>query len=422
MTLSTSLTETFLQYKLSNAVQIKDQKNGGCHVIHKISNKVFSLGTAESTIIKYFTENATCVNDNKNIVDEKFATAVVHYLTKRDILLAKDKNLENSFNVYSQEPPILGQGCNLFELKQHDSCFIGMPYGNGNINGSGCDRAPSAVRSWMQSNGFNYKNLIKDCHLSKYLRIDKEVDFSSLQTMLKNKKLQDVGNFYIYPYEDNSKIFQRISKLSKSLATKAITPIFFGGDHSISYPILQGLNEVYDDIYLIHIDAHTDRYHSDVDQIHINSSVNHHGNFLSKSLKTLKSIKHVHQLGVRGMNNIGTTSHAKITSLGIGELLSTFGSNQSISLAIPDNANVYLSLDVDVLEPSVFPATNSPIPGGLQYHELLGVLAEILDGKKLIGADLVEFNPERDPQGISHQIFTELLLFVANFTGRISHV
>ena len=88
-----------------------------------------------------------------------------------------------------------------------------------------------------------------------------------------------------------------------------------------------------------------------------------------------------------------------------------------IFLGIPENAKIYLSLDVDVLDPAVFPATNSPVVGGLQYHELLTMLSLILKDRALLGADIVEFNPTIDNQEISHQIFSEILLFIANFVG-----
>lgn len=421
MTLSMLSSNEISQYQLSSAVSITEQQNGGCLVKHKISNKAFSLGPAECQAIKYFTENVSSSNDDTSAVNEQLLSAVIKYLAERDILVIKGQTLNNTFSVYPQALKILEQGCNLFELKPQDACFIGIPYSNGNANGSGCDKAPLAIREWMKGRGFHHKNLIKDYQLNKYLRIDQNVDFTPLQQRLSKNQLHDVGDFYIYPYEDNSKIFDRLKSLSHKLATKNVTPIFFGGDHSVSYPILQGLNDKYDNIYVIHIDAHTDRYHSEVDQLHIDSSVNHHGNFLSKSLNTLDNIKHVYQYGIRGINNIGTSIHPKVTSLGIGELLSMIEDKSNKILSIPAGANVYLSLDVDVLDPSVFPATNSPIPGGLLYHELLSLLAIVLNGQNLIGADLVEFNPARDRQEISHQIFSELMIYIANFIGDINH-
>ena len=159
-------------------------------------------------------------------------------------------------------------------------------------------------------------------------------------------------------------------------------------------------------------------YHSSIDEIYGIHCVNHHGNFLTKCVREIDQLVHVHQFGIRGINNLGSPSNSKITTHGIRDVLDLIQTGDTTEiLNIPDGANVYLSLDVDVLDPAVFPATNSPVVGGLQYHELLTLLSLILRDIKLIGADLVEFNPTKDKQEVSHQIFSEVLLLLSNFVG-----
>lgn len=410
-----ALTEALNKYKLSEAVMVLPRESGKCLVRHKVTNKEFLLGAAEAKVVNSFNDEQQLADG----LDEKFVESVVRYLGNKAILIEKEQEYCNSLNVFSQPFGILDCNANFYELKNSDICFVGVPYSKGNHSGGGCDKATNAIRSWMKSRGLHHKSITNGQEdITQFIRSDVPLSFEPLRAKLEAKRLVDIGDFYFYPYEDNSDIFAKLTQLSQHFSERNIAPIYFGGDHSISYPLLKGVSQSKQDFYLIHIDAHTDQYHTQVDELYGRHSVNHHGNFLTKCLDELANLKHVYQFGVRGMNNLGTTKHPKVTSFAIQEVMQILQDQQCEQLLdIPAGANVYLSLDVDVLDPAVFPATNSPVAGGLQYHELLGLLALLLAERHLLAADVVEFNPGIDSNGISHQIFSEILLFIANFVG-----
>ncbi len=414
MTLSTPIKSVLEQFKLSDAISVLARDEGKCLVRHNITQKEFVLGAKEAQVVKYFSEHQALPEDTNT----HFVQQVIRYLNDKAILIGKDQSYQDSLNVYNQPFSILGLGANLYQLKNNDSCFVGVPYSRGNQISGGCDKATNAARSWLKSRGVTHQSMSKEPDITKYIRIDNTVDFSGLKSKITNKTISDIGDFYFYPYEDNSKIFKQLTLLSKHFSERNISPIYFGGDHSITYPILKGIAAQHDEFYLIHIDAHTDLYQTPVDDIYGEHCVNHHGNFLTKSLNELPALSHVFQFGIRGMNNLGTQTNDRMTTFGIRDTLNVLR-QQNIKqvLGLPEHAKIYLSLDMDVLDPTVFPATNSPVVSGLQYHELLTLLSLLLEDRTLIGADIVEFNPTIDNQEICHQIFSETLLFLANYVG-----
>jgi agmatinase len=414
MELLTPFNTELEKLKLSEAISVVEHENGKCLIRNKINNKEFILGKKEADVVKYFSNDQVINEESTN----DFFVNVVRYLKKKEILIDRDKTFEEMLKVFSQPFSILERSASFCELKSEDVCFIGIPYSKGNHSGGGCDKAPNAIRSWLKSRGVNHNSITNGQDITKFMRVDAPVNFDSLSEKLAMKKLVDIGDFYFYPYEDNSKIFQQLTSLSENFTDRKVSPIYFGGDHSITFPILKGLAKQGKEFYLLHIDAHTDLYQSPVDNIYDKHCVNHHGNFLTKCLNEIDQLAHVFQFGIRGINNLGTKPHSKITTFGIRDVLDLVRQgNVKEALDIPENARIYLSLDVDVLDPAIFPATNSPVAGGLQYHELLTLLSVILRGRALVGADIVEFNPSIDKQEISHQIFSEILLFIANFVG-----
>ncbi len=402
------------KFKLSEAVSVTTLEDKKCRLRHNISNKELILGAKEANVIKYF----YAPDEFNQQSNPDFVFNVVRYLNNKAILIAKEQTCGETLNVFNQPFSILESSANFCDLKEQDICFVGVPYSKGNHSGGGCDKATNAIRSWLKSRGVSYNSIVKGQDISKFVRVEPAVNFDALKQKLTSKRLVDAGDFYFYPYEDNSKIFNQLTTLSKHFMERSVAPIYFGGDHSITFPILKGIAAQNEAFYLLHIDAHTDMYQSPVDQLYAQHCVNHHGNFLTKCVNELDQLAHVFQFGIRGINNLGSKGHSKITTFGITDVLQLIkrGDIQNI-LDIPENAKVYLSLDVDVLDPAVFPATNSPVGGGLQYHELLSLLSVILRNKSLMGADIVEFNPTIDKQEVSHQIFSEILIFIANFVG-----
>lgn len=174
--------------------------------------------------------------------------------------------------------------------------------------------------------------------------------------------------------------------------------ITLGGDHSITYPILRAIRDHHDDLTVVHIDAHPDLY-DDLD-----------GNPLSHASPFARALEAgcmttLVQLGIRT-----ATPHQRQQ-----------GERWNVTMASPreladfDRTNlrgpIYLSIDLDGLDPSVAPGVSHHEPGGLTMREVLDVI-DSLPGP-LVGADIVELNPKRDLVDMTAMVAAKLVKEVA---------
>jgi agmatinase len=185
-------------------------------------------------------------------------------------------------------------------------------------------------------------------------------------------------------------------KLSLTLIRKALHkilsekkfPIFLGGDHLITLPIVEEILPIYPELHLIHIDAHTDLREDYL------------GETLSHSTVMRRVVDHLgdgrlFQIGIRS----GTEEEFKLAR----KLKSIVPIDPRPLRAMVKhlrNQPVYISLDLDVIDPSLLPGVGAPEPGGLTFQGFLSLLKE-LHSLRVVGFDLVELTPDYDPTGIS---------------------
>lgn len=184
-----------------------------------------------------------------------------------------------------------------------------------------------------------------------------------------------------------------------------ITPVFedlgrrcrpfvaLGGDHSITYPILKGLRGVWNSLTILHIDAHPDLYDEyDGDRL---SHACPFARIMEEGLAT-----RLVQVGIRA-----TTPHQQ-------EQARRFGVEQIDMLAWADEAypalvgDVYVSIDLDGIDPAFAPGVSHREPGGLTVRDVLKLIASL--DSNLIGADVVELNPSQDVSGMTAGVAAKL--------------
>lgn len=197
----------------------------------------------------------------------------------------------------------------------------------------------------------------------------------------------DYGDCFLDPHNPmtiRDAIKNHIAKIIES----NVFPLTFGGDHYITYPILLAIAEKYGKgISLIHFDAHCDTWPDDEEY-----SLNH-GTMFYKAIKNgiVDPAKSV-QIGIRTWNDdfMGTNifDAQYVHDNGCKNVVS------KIKDIVGDNL-VYLTFDIDSLDPAFAPGTGTPVPGGLTSLQALTILRN-LDGIKLIGADVVEVAPSYD--------------------------
>lgn len=212
------------------------------------------------------------------------------------------------------------------------------------------------------------------------------------KTILKNVNLFDIGDIHNSPDEDMASFHQHCYELSQAIYEKDSLPLFIGGDHSISAPLIRACNEKYKDITVIHIDAHTDLASWGLGEPH------HHGNVMSRVMTENENIK-LYQFGIRGFS--GNWTNAKPNHLVVEAREIESNIDKVISNKIPKKNKCYISLDVDVLDPCFAPGTGTPVPMGISPRQLLQLLIAITKHNQIVGIDLVELCPVLDKEKIT---------------------
>ena len=182
-------------------------------------------------------------------------------------------------------------------------------------------------------------------------------------------------------------IMDDIRTTTKKISSKNKIPVTIGGEHSLTYGAVNGIYEGLNllnknEIGIIQIDAHADLRKNYQKEKYSHASVMY---LLSRENYRIA------QFGVRAISLEEEENRSKynITSFD-AEVI-----HQKGNIKLPDDfpKKVYISFDVDGLDPSIMPATGTPVPGGLGYYESLYLIKKMITGRDVIGFDLVEFSP-----------------------------
>lgn len=201
----------------------------------------------------------------------------------------------------------------------------------------------------------------------------------------------DKGDFEIKEYFDIEKI------TSKNLESE--TPLItLGGDHSITYPLLKAHYKKYGAVDILHIDAHADLYDD------FEGDKYSHACPFARIMEN-KLANRLVQIGIRTLSKHQAAQADKFGTEIIQ--MKDFDSNQ-----LPKFKNaIYLSLDVDGLDPAFAPGVSHHEPGGLSTREVLNIIQNI--NVPIIGADIVEYNPTRDINDMTAMVSAKLLKEIA---------
>jgi agmatinase len=166
-------------------------------------------------------------------------------------------------------------------------------------------------------------------------------------------------------------------------------PLMLGGEHLVTLGAVEAAFARFPDLCILHFDAHTDLREDYIGQRMSHASV-------MRRCHDLLGDGRIFQLGVRS----GTCDEFEFASEGhVWQRLFDLTSLPDALAALGDRP-VYLTIDLDVLDPSVFPGTGTPEPGGVSFSDLIKAVVS-LRGLHIVGADLVELSPPYDPSGIS---------------------
>lgn len=188
----------------------------------------------------------------------------------------------------------------------------------------------------------------------------------------------------------------QIEELTAEILADGKRPFMLGGEHSVTLGAVTAVYNKYKDLYIIQFDAHADLRD---DYLGVKKS---HACVMRRCHEMVGD-GHIYQFGIRSGEREEFRFAAEHTKM------NKFNLN-GIEKAVEElkGKNVYLTIDMDVMDPSIFPGTGTPEAGGVQFMELLEAVLK-LKGLNIVGADINELSPQYDPSGVSTAVACKLL-------------
>lgn len=260
------------------------------------------------------------------------------------------------------------------DVATYDLAVVGVPFDTGVTYRPGARFGPSHIR---QS--------------SRLLRpYNPEVDVEPFR----HQQVVDAGDIGCNPFSIDTAIDQ-IERAAYDLVSGGQRLVTLGGDHTIAYPLLRAMNRAHGPVALVHFDAHLDTWDTYFDE-----PVTHGTPFRRASEEGLFISGQSAHVGIRGSlydrqdlvddeeMGFAITRSRDLEDLGVSGVVERVRSRVG-------SAPLYVSVDIDVLDPAHAPATGTPEAGGMTSRELMGILRGFA-GTNLVGADVVEVSPAYD--------------------------
>jgi guanidinobutyrase len=258
-----------------------------------------------------------------------------------------------------------------------DACFVGVPLDLGTSNRSGTRFGPRQIRT-------------ESVLLRPYNMATRAAPFDSLQ-------VADIGDVAINPYNLLDSV-ARIERAYDDIVVNGCRPITLGGDHTLALPILRAMHRRYGPVGLIHVDAH-----ADVNDTMFGEKIAHGTPFRRAVEEGLLDCKRVVQIGLRG-TGYAAEDFDWCRDQGFRVVQVEECWNRSLAPLMAQvrellaGGPVYLSFDIDGIDPAYAPGTGTPEIAGLTVPQALEIIRGAR-GLDIVGADLVEVSPPYDPQG-----------------------
>jgi len=254
--------------------------------------------------------------------------------------------------------------------------IIGIRYDENSSFTKGAADAPPQIRAALRSDAWN-------------LTTENGTDLSGDSTFFDAGDIEPVAGSDMLTLIENS-IY--------TLIGDGLTPISLGGDHSITHPIVRAFARKYRDLSILHFDAHPDIYDS------YQGNRNSHASPFARIMEQ-KLVKRLVQVGVRTF-----TAHQQeqVRKFGVETIEMR---NVAPDLQLEFDSPVYISFDVDALDPAFAPGVSHREPGGLSTRQAIDLIQRLKG--KVVGADIVEFNPRMDPLHVTGTVCAKIFKEIA---------
>ena len=209
-----------------------------------------------------------------------------------------------------------------------------------------------------------------------------------LEKEVRENRIWDCGDVDVI-YTLPMRTYENITDDVRTILSKGAFPVVLGGDHSITFPILRAYGT--DPIDIVVFDGHLDFSDSRL-------GVTHASGMPFRRASELPNVRKIVQVGMRGVRTAKADYDAALANGNViitAEEVRERGATACITEAFPLD-NVYVSIDIDGMDPSIAPGCGGQEPGGLLYHDALHIFRAITDRFPVIGYDINEVNPYLD--------------------------
>lgn len=267
----------------------------------------------------------------------------------------------------------------LSEVTHADIAVVGIPFDSGTSFRPGARFGPAHIREQSRQ-------------LHPYHQVLEAYPFRDHQVV-------DAGDIPVQPY-NMARAIDTIEKHATKLVSTGSRIVALGGDHTIALPLLRAAHSAHGPLAVIHFDAHLDTW-----DVLYGESVWHGSPFRRAAEEGLMDLDHCQHVGIRGgiydpieLEDDHKAGFDIISSQDFHEMAhqDIIG---KIRARVADKP-VYISVDIDVLDPAFAPGTGTPEVGGLSSRELMTVLRG-LKGLNIVGCDVVEVAPAYDHAGVT---------------------
>lgn len=258
--------------------------------------------------------------------------------------------------------------------------ILPIPYDGTSTWGKGADKGPAAI-----------------------IEASANMELYDIET---DSEVYKQGIFTEKPVTEKSspeKMVEAVKKKVQELLKKNLFTVLLGGEHSVSIGTIYAHAQKYKNLTVLQLDAHSDmrsEYHG---------SKNNHACVMARAQEVAKTM----QVGIRSMDAGEKKNLAKSTVFFAEKIQEDKQWQEKVLASLTEN--VYVTIDLDVFDPSIMPSTGTPEPGGLGWYEVLTLLKKVAQQKKVVGFDVVELCPNKinkSPDFLTAKLIYKLLSYI----------
>ncbi len=258
---------------------------------------------------------------------------------------------------------------------------------------------------WLQSipyDGTSTYGKGADKGFEAMIHASHELELYDIET---NSEVYERGIHCLAPIAENKSpelVFEKVYSETKNLLKRDKFLTFFGGEHSISIGVIKAFHEKFDKLTVLQLDAH-----ADLRPEYMGTQYNH-----ACALHQAGQIGNLLQVGIRSMDSSELEFMDKSKVFFAQDI---HGKTEWMDASIKQmTEDVYLTIDLDVFDPSIMPSTGTPEPGGMLWYQTMSYLKKVFRTRNVVGFDIVELAPKKGftaPDFLAAKLYYKLLSY-----------